>query len=240
MALALRRTAAAVVVGLSAAALAPSACSSPEPLGTPQPATTSSGGGAGGDLFTTETDAGPPPLDASGLCGNQLHQIISDAPNVYFVIDASGSMSAPAAPGTSTTRAERVRKAVLTLVKDLGALINVGAAVFPADATEDDACLPGEQVMAVTPGDVEGTSTTFNKIKNAIDVVPFGGTPTSATLDLLRPGIGALSGRTVVLLVTDGGPNCNFDAVCDGDGCLANIEGCSGASCCNPGGNCCA
>jgi hypothetical protein len=47
-----------------------------------------------------------------------------------------------------------------------------------------------------------------------------------------------LPGKTVVVLATDGGPNCNADASCDASECMANIEGlCSPeTNCCAPGG----
>lgn len=233
-----RRAAAAAILGLALGALGFGACKGKEKLGAPQPATSTEGGG-GGDLLPG-TGGGPPPLDAGGLCGNQLHEIISDAPNVYFVIDASGSMSWPVADGSDVTRYQRVRKAAIDLVEELGALINVGAAVFPHEADEVDQCAVGAQVMAVTPGDGLAGGETTKKFKIETNVTPFGGTPTAATLVDLRAGLAALPGRTFVLLVTDGGPNCNAEAACGADGCQYNIEGCTGAPCCNPGGNCCA
>lgn len=226
------------MIGLCAAASGFGACKVTEDLGPPRPPTTGQGG-AGGDPLPG-TGGGPPPLDAGGLCGNQVHEIISDAPNVYFVIDASGSMNSPASEGTSTTRYEQVRKAAIGLVQDLGALINVGAAVFPYKTNQFDMCAVGAQVMPVTPGDPGGIGQTTNAFKGKTDVAPSGGTPTAATLEKLRPGLAALPGRTFVLLVTDGGPNCNAAASCGPDGCQPNIEGCVGDPCCDPGGNCCA
>src|SRR5262249_39088811 len=68
----------------------------------------------------------------------------------------------------------------------------------------------------------------------------FGGTPTAATLRALAPRLTALSGRTFVILATDGGPNCNPDSACGADRCMINIEHQSDS--CTPGGtlNCCA
>lgn len=233
-----RRTAAAAALGLALAVAGFGACGGREKLGPPHTQPVGQGGG-GGDLLPG-TGGGPPPLDAGGLCGNQIHEIITDAPNVYFVFDASGSMSDPVAPGSDVTRYQRVRKAALALVGDLGGLINVGAAVFPYKATNEEQCAVGAQVMPVAPGDPGGSGSTTSTFKSKTNVTPFGGTPTAATLEKLRPGLAALPGRTFVLLVTDGGPNCNADAACGADGCQYNIEGCTGDPCCNPGGNCCA
>lgn len=199
------------------------------------------GGSSGGDLLPTD-DGGPPPLDASGLCGNQLHTLTFDAPNVYFVFDASGSMGEIE---SGATRFSIVRKAAIALVRDLGPLINVGAALFPFEATEADTCATGVEVMPIAPGDPYTNGSdgpTTKKLKNVTDVVPSGGTPTAASLAALLPGIQSVKGKTLVLLVTDGGPNCNPLASCDGAHCGPNIEGCkvTDAACCAAGGNCCA
>lgn len=217
------------------------ACSQDKGFGPPQSGVggQTGQGGQGGD-FLPQDDGGPPPLDAQGLCGNQLHTVIFDAPNVYFVIDASGSMSLLAKGGSS--RYSLVRGAAIDLVESLGALINVGAAVFPFEATEENPCAQGAEVMAVAPGDpYTGTAgPTTQKFKAATKLTPSGGTPTAATLEALLPGISALPGKTLVMLVTDGGPNCNPDITCDGEHCGLNVDDCSGLSCCVPGGNCCA
>jgi len=215
------------------------ACNSQDRPPPPQQGTGASGqGGAGGDLLPPD-DGGPPSLDAQGLCGNQAHATVSDAPNVYFIIDASGSMGAAVG---DKTRFELVQKAAVGLVHDLGALINVGAALFPHSPTEADPCAAGEQVMAVLPGDPysdDSVGPTTNKFRNATKTTPFGGTPTAATLESLLPGLKALPGKTLVLLVTDGGPNCNTRLACEASECQPNIEQCSGFPCCASGGNCC-
>lgn len=216
------------------------ACSRNTTYGPPQNSTggSSGQGGQGGDPLPQD-DGGPPPLDADGLCGNQLHTVIFDAPNVYFVIDASGSMSLLAKGGSS--RYSLVRGAAIDLVKALGPLINVGAAVFPLDATEADPCATGAQVMDVNPGDpyTGADGPTTKKFKAALKRTPNGGTPTAATLEELLPQIGELPGKTLVLLVTDGGPNCNASLTCDGAHCGLNVDDCTGLACCAPGGNCC-
>ncbi|WP_437673299.1 vWA domain-containing protein [Sorangium sp. So ce131] len=184
--------------------------------------------------------SGPPPADAGGLCGNRIHEVeIADAPNLYFVLDASGSMLSPVS--SRATRYDRVREAAVDLVRNLGPLINVGAAVFPLDATDGAPCRAGGEVFPVTPGDPfadrqEG-STTTSRFRAATHVTPLGGTPTAATLTALTPKLVALEGKTVVVLATDGGPNCNSSAGCDAEGCIANIEQqCPEENCCAPSG----
>ncbi len=53
---------------------------------------------------------------------------------------------------------------------------------------------------------------------------PYGGTPTAATLTALQPTLSALPGRTIVVLATDGAPNCNLAANCSAAECSLTIE----------------
>ncbi|WP_437568771.1 vWA domain-containing protein [Sorangium sp. So ce542] len=205
-----------------------------------------SGGGQGAQEPEDEFDpgpggsSGPPPVDAGGLCGNQVHEVtIAEAPNLYFVLDASGSMLSPAS--SRATRYDRVREAAVDLVRNLGPLINVGAAVFPLDATSDAPCKPGGEVFPVTPGDPFAASqegaTTTSRLRSATRVEPLGGTPTAATLAALTPSLVELPGKTIVVLATDGGPNCNSAATCGAEECIANIEQqCPQENCCTPSG----
>jgi hypothetical protein len=233
------------VAALVALALVPSlvaaACDRRSSLPAPSPGT---GGGnvadAGDDsLLELPDGTPPPPPDASGYCGNEVHPFEFDATNVYFVLDASGSMLQAAG---GKTRFQALRDASIHIVRTMGPLIRVGAAVFPRNQGPE-ACGVGEQVMPLTPGDpydgdnLDGPTTVAFKQATAVD--PGGGTPVSPTLDALAPTLTSLPGRTVVILATDGGPNCNAEASCGIDTCQPNIEGsCSEGDCC--GTNCCA
>lgn len=189
-------------------------------------ASTGSGGSGGEDFFFDAGMTGPPPADAGGLCGNDIHQIVTDPPNVYFVLDASGSMGELVSGGT---RYSVVQSAAGKIVKKLKLLIKAGAATFPGD----ESCAAGHEVFA--PAFDQAT-----QFQSAIqNVAPSGGTPTAATLKALLPKLTALPGKTVVVLATDGGPNCNAAASCDVSGCMPNIEGCSD-KCCQQNTNCCA
>jgi hypothetical protein len=185
--------------------------------------------GTGGETwFDAGSSGGPPPVDAGGVCGNEVHKIAVDPPNVYFVIDASGSMSTPFG---SSSRYRVVQSAASKIVTQLRSFIKVGAAVFPGP---NDDCAQGVEVFPLTFGDPVG----FDKATAGVS--PNGGTPTAATLAGLLPKLKALPGRTVVVLATDGGPNCNPLASCDKSECMENIEGClPGDSCCAAGQNCC-
>lgn len=225
------------IVTLTAAACGVADPKQAPPLGTGGAPTTT---GMGGGFIDAGNPTGPPPPDAGGLCGNEFHTFTADPPNVYFVLDASGSMAEIAG---NKTKYEHVRGAAVDIVQTMGSLINVGAAVFPINASPGNGCATGGEVMPMTPGDPPGTlfGETTGAFATAINVSPNGGTPTSLTLSTITPIVTALPGRTVVVLATDGAPNCNAAAVCDADLCMVNLELCPAINdpCCDPGGNCC-
>lgn len=132
-----------------------------------------------------------------------------------------------------------VRIVVSQVMESLGPRANFGLAMFPQPSTTE-ACAPGTQSMSVRPGDAPaGTQGPTTKALLAITSgAPSGGTPTAETLRNLTPTLTALSGRTFVILATDGGPNCNANAACNADTCIDNLESYPG---CPPNGppNCC-
>jgi len=223
---ALPGVAVAASVALSVACSAGDDRLPPKPTLTARPDAGDEGGGGGG--------AGPPAPDAGGLCGNEIHQAVVDAPNLYFVLDASGSMEAPFGSGT---RYSAVRNAVVDLVRKLGPLVNVGAALFPRKVTDEDTCHVGGQVFPVKGGDPitgEDGPTTVG-LRQSTLVTPKGGTPVSPTLVALKETLTALPGRTFVVIATDGAPNCNESASCSADMCMGVLDGQ-----CDPSENCCA
>jgi hypothetical protein len=188
-------------------------------------------------------DAGVAPSpDAEGLCGQYFLGATGDAPNLYFVIDRSGSMGAVV---EGREKYGAVAAAAVGLVRSLGSKAKVGAAVFPGPrVSEGHQCLVGEEVFPSTLGDAvrggrcDPDGPVTRAFSGAISLPgnspPIGATPTAATLAALLPGLSALPGRTVVVLATDGGPNCNAKATCDETKCIPNIE-----HQCDPGTNCC-
>ncbi len=188
-------------------------------------------------------NAAPSP-DAQGLCGNSFLDVTSDPPNLYFIIDRSGSMSEIV---EGHQKYDAVATAAVGLARSLGSHANVGAAVFPGRAVDDThPCPPGDEVFPAQPGDpphdvaCQNDGPVTHAFSRAISlpsgVRPSGATPTAASLVALYPTITALKGRTVILLATDGGPNCNTKATCSATKCIANIEGAFG---CDPSTNCC-
>ncbi len=188
-------------------------------------------GGAGVGLGIGGSQ-GPPPADAGGLCGNEIHPVLSQPTNVYFIFDISGSMSTPVPGGT---RFSLVQSAAATLVDTLRYVITPGAAAFPLQTSAAEPCHIGGEVYPPFYDDPVG----FDMA--TLGLSPSGGTPTAATLTALQPRLAGLAGKTIAVLATDGGPNCNASAACTAATCTENIEGCDpGDTCCAMGTNCCA
>jgi hypothetical protein len=168
-----------------------------------------------------------------GVCACADQPLLGVPPNLYFVLDLSASMS-------ENNKWRTVVSAIADLVVGLGPRAKIAATVFPDPRF--DACTSGLEVFPPTQGDspaghagpVEGEFLTQLGV-----LTPAGGTPTAATLQALAPRLAALTGKTYVILATDGGPNCNIDASCGASQCELNIE--NSASGCTPGGslNCC-
>src|SRR6185437_5973197 len=121
------------------------------------------------------------------------------------------------------------------LVESLKYVIRPGAAAFPLDPSGSDPCHPGGEVFPPTFGNPYGFDVATGSL------TPNGGTPTAATLLALQPRLAGLKGKVIAVLATDGGPNCNPNAMCTAAQCSENIEGCSPQdTCCAMGTNCCA
>lgn len=182
-------------------------------------------GGGGGAGASTSTGFGG---IGESFCGDEEHTPLVTKPLVYFVFDGSGSMFEEY---EGEFRYVLVAEGAAAIVKDLKALIRVGATVFPGPG--QDVCSPGDEVFA--PQEVEDTK----DFTDALLEVYGGGTPIAATLAKVRARLASQDGPIGVVLLTDGGPNCNPDNTCTASGCTANIEGfCADIGCCNQ--NCCA
>jgi hypothetical protein len=191
-----------------------------------------------------------PPEDTTNLCGNQILPILTERPNLYLILDRSGSMSEAMSDDGSSNRNkyESSVTAIHDVLFAIGHRVAYGAAVFPSIGNTED-CSPGKSVDPVKSGD----SVTY--ARNELDgphlktlthylnsYRPEGSTPTSATLEALLPMLLKLEGKTTIILTTDGAPNCNEAATCDTSNCIANIEGAYqiNGELCDDTINCCA
>jgi hypothetical protein len=199
-----------------------------------------SGGTSGGGLRIVDAA-----LDAN-LCGDQEIPAISEPPNLYFIVDRSGSM-ADLLPGSAVSKYENARIAISVMLRAVGHRVKYGASVFPAFANPDG-CASGMQVFPTEAGDPPSYALNGQNgpvLKTLLDrlgsTAPSGGTPTAVTLSDLEPIVFGLSGKkTFVVLMTDGAPNCNVDLSCTADQCIPNIEHQSiGSLNCQAPLNCC-
>ncbi len=222
------RVAVAVAALSGLALLAACGSSRPAPAGDGSGETVPHSPGRG------DAGASPPGCDRKDdgtACACVDVPLFADPPNIYFVLDRSGSME-------DDGKWELVRNTVGHVLRDLGPRARFGATVFPGFS--GDSCGPSAEIMSVRPGDppssIDGPTTTF--LLKATDIAPKGNTPTAGALRDVLGRIQGLPGKTFVVLATDGGPNCGLDATCELTQCIENIENAAG---CPPEGprNCC-
>ena len=171
--------------------------------------------------------------DNGGYCLCEDTPLFADAPNIYFLLDRSGSMSVD-------DKWTTVRTVVSNTIRALGPRVNVGATVFPGFSQA--ACDGPTEVMSLRPGDPPGTANGPNvqTLLKATTTPPYGGTPTAAALTYVRQKLAGAQGKTYVVLATDGGPNCNSNESCGAALCQPNIEAQPGCpvngtpNCCTP------
>ena len=200
---------------------------------------TSDGGGGTTPSLSTSDNALPGcgvGVDG-GVCGCSDLNLEGDPPNLYYVLDRSGSM---ANDGKWST----VRNVVTGLMASIGPRGIFAASVFPAPQSSQSvlyACTPGTEVFPLTIGDSPpGTKGPhYQKFLTSLLLAPVGGTPTAATLASLIHPLTQLTGKTFVILATDGAPNCGEETACDAAECTANIDSvgpCSPSTktCCDP------
>jgi hypothetical protein len=106
---------------------------------------------------------------------------------------------------------------------------------------DSQACSAPREVLKLTPGDPPGTQDgpTTKKLLTATQSPPSGGTPTAQALRDVLQSLRTATGKTFVILATDGGPNCSATASCTAELCQPNIESApncppAGPSCCEP------
>jgi hypothetical protein len=160
-------------------------------------------------------------------------------PNLYFAIDASGSMSDNIPLGQNaepdpdlflppSDRYGALALAIQTLLKRVGHRVNYGATLFPS---ADTTCNAGEEVHPLGKGDTVSFAI-GGEVGPTLDALMFsiyrraprGGTPVAAALRRIRPRLSGAGSETYVFLLTDGGPNCNDNADCEAATCIPNIE----------------
>lgn len=158
-------------------------------------------------------------------------------PNLWLLVDRSGSMTSPDACSSSgpcaTTRWEALRSAMVTFLNNAGNVARMGLTFFPAAS---GGCDQANEVAVELPpptlddvGHDQALKDTAALINSKIaEVTPGGGTPTGASVAYVggRPGlIDPDDGRAdFILLLTDGRPNCNANNLYGICGCAAGLN----------------
>lgn len=214
---------------------------------------TNGSGSSGSDIGNDLSASGGSGNGTDGLggdggdCGGEEVTAEPVVANVLFVIDKSLSMNVTPDGFTDTlwdTLVESLGTALGAVQDD----IQMGLKLYPSGDASADVC-------AIESGvDVEIASgaTALPDIEDALaSTSPSGQTPTAAALeqalDYFKDGPGAgLEGKPVVVLATDGGPNCGTDDSCvpaegcqptddcgltEAETCTVNIDGCGGDGC---------
>jgi hypothetical protein len=177
-----------------------------------------------------------PEAESPSLCGAATVKLEFVRPDLYFAIDASGSMleTIPRAAGEGSSQfvtIDRYRSlagAIQTLLSRVGHRVNYGATLFP---TADQTCDAGEEVQALTPGDTVSFAVSgemgpvLRHLMFSINRrTPRGGTPVAQALAGLLPKLRGRSSASYVFLLTDGGPNCDGVTGCGPESCIPNLE----------------
>ena len=160
------------------------------------------GGGADGGT------PGPRPGGDGGACESLTVDARPEPSTVMIVLDRSGSMY-----DTEIEMVDRWTPSVMAIDSVTTALedrLSFGLLLFPGDRE----CATGR--VEVTPG-VRQAAAIRTALSGDPSSVTGGGTPTAASLDAARAALTSVPGRRSVLLVTDGGPNCN--SALDGFSC---------------------
>jgi len=181
----------------------------------------------------------------AGVCSTSKVAAKFSQINMLIVLDKSGSMNTTPDGYTKTKWAGAVDSLAKAL-KPGETLIKYGLMLFPYGSSGVASCelADGEAAVNIGVGPAATTVPQINGLMTAPTTAPKGGTPTAAALDSALKyytiGAGAvLEGPKYVLLVTDGGPNCNPDVVCGPETCTANMDK-SPTSCGAGVPNCCA
>jgi hypothetical protein len=198
--------------------------------GAPNPGTGSGARASGGGEECEEL----PPIDLSDLCEDTVSQVTVNKPNLYFLLDISGSMSEPIAASSGTSKIAASKQAILRVVEARGPRLNFGLAAFPyiRPSAPEEFCNAGRELFPLTPGDplecgkLQTDGPVLESItERVLALRSGGGTPLSPSILALTPELVTQKGQTALLVLTDGAPNCNPSAKCSASECEPSVYG---------------
>jgi hypothetical protein len=209
----------------------------------------SQGGASVGGAPSTSESACPGLLEKfqqnpADVCSTSELAAQYNSINMLIVLDKSGSMK-DIASGESKTKWAGAIDALKAALDPTETLVSYGFMLYPySTPVAATSCeLPDGAAAVNIP--VAPASESVPAINDLMaNTAPGGGTPTAAALaaayDYYTKGAGVgLTGQKYVLLVTDGGPNCDPNITCGPDTCTANLDksgscGTGVANCCDP------
>jgi hypothetical protein len=187
-------------------------------------------------------------------CGAASVALEFQRPNLYFALDASGSMLEDIPRGDSAAypelsqpddRYDALATAIETMLERIGHRTSYGAALFPSS---DAVCDAGDEILSLQQGDTASFALAGERgpvlarlLSPNPRPTPSGATPVGMALSAIGPRLATALGPRYVFLLTDGGPNCNTELRCAIDSCIPNIERLRGSDGfrCNDEVNCC-
>jgi hypothetical protein len=194
-------------------------------------------GGAQADASVSDGPVIDPDVAQGGsgpeeeACGTELLEATHRQVNVLLVIDKSGSMSEQPEGWSSADKWSALASALDEALSAVQEHMWFGMLLYPYPAESTAAACEQQIVESENWVDMaEGTTSVPTILSTLESITPSGGTPTAAALaqayDYFTNGDGAdLEGDKVVLLATDGAPNCNAELTCDATSCVPNIDG---------------
>jgi hypothetical protein len=199
----------------------------------------------GSDNGTSLADKCPNLLEtlnpgAVGVCSTSNVEARFSQINVLVVLDKSGSMKQTPAGYTKTKWAGAV-DSIGAALDPKQTLVNYGFMMFPQAGATTCEMADAEAAVNIPVGNAAEKVPAITQLMLA--TTPSGGTPTAQALKsalyYYTLGAGALLvGAKNVILVTDGGPNCNAALTCGPEACTANLDK-NPAACGDTVANCC-
>jgi hypothetical protein len=167
-------------------------------------------GGTGDGMAAQDSAAGDGPVydglagpDGIQGCDPKAFTLQQSPPaEVYLVVDRSGSMNEPGST-PALTKWQELNGAVAPVLTQFEGAIHFGALTYPVDA---ECSVSGPQVKF-------GPHNRGAIMTHLTSQTPAGGTPTAAALNNASSSLRALGtsgSKKLVILATDGGPNCNY------------------------------
>jgi hypothetical protein len=150
-------------------------------------------------------DPNDPPGNNETCDGQTFETGETIPPRILLVVDKSGSMGDPAV-GYAGSKWDGATDALSDVVTSLEGSVEFGLMLYPDGNANFNQCNQGQLEVNVSANSADDIVNELNSTD------PGGGTPTAATLTRARSSLdalGASGGSRVVVLATDGGPNCN-------------------------------